>query len=142
LTYIFAARCKDGVVLVADRKVMIGTSYQFEELFLGLHPVVWGSAGWLSFSESFNNRVNIKVRDFLQMRERDGLRPDIGIEDFRLLVEEAHEDMVRVYGRSYLGSHLAVLMAHRAKPKAELWEIIGTGALEPRDGYAGIGWHV
>lgn len=142
LTYIFGARCKDGVVLVADRKIMVGDTGDFyygEKLFPSHHPIVWGSSGWTMFSDSFNNRANVEVRNLLLKRRKEGEDAVLTIEEFRIIVEEVYERMAQLHGDRIRYGGLSILVAHRAYAKAELWLIEQFGTPQRQNGYAGIG---
>lgn len=59
LTYILGARCKDGVVLVADRVVSRGSKYEYEDkLTLPFNDVVMGSAGTSGLFDQFLKRLD------------------------------------------------------------------------------------
>lgn len=122
LTYILGARCKDGVVLVADRKVVHSNSgeenYEPKLFPLG-NPVsvVWGAAGVQAFYDSFTNRVKVRI----QKHDR------VSWERFRIFLEEAYEDMNKIYG-SLFTTQLNVIIAQRPKIRSELWLIDGIGS--------------
>ncbi len=121
MTYIIGARCKDGVVLVSDRRVSRGTVIKTgDKLFKPLRNVVIGAAGATGISntliESLVGMVNLghisSTRDFLRAAE------DIGL--------ELHQ---RYAGRV---GDLEVLIAIRDGFEAKLYNIdTSSGAHEP-----------
>jgi hypothetical protein len=141
MTYIFGARCIDGVVLVADRKVTVGETGRYEyqdKLFSSLYPIVWGSSGYQMFSDSFNNRVNVDVQNTLARNQKQG-KQSIDIGEFRIIVEEVYERMGALYGDRLRFGGLSILMAQRTLQKSELWLIEQLGAPQLQTGYVGIG---
>lgn len=123
MTFILGARCSDGVVIVGDRKVTIGADFEYQdkeqESFKG---VVWASSGIKALFNSLNNRVTIQIRKN---------RPK-HIEDFLVIVEEAYEDMAKIY-HNVLKYGLEILIAHRfaqGGKKSVLYYIREVGAAE------------
>jgi 20S proteasome alpha/beta subunit len=60
MTFILGSRCKDGAVLVADRKITIGGGEDYDEcdkLFGEIHHVVYGSSGSTTMFELFRGHV-------------------------------------------------------------------------------------
>lgn len=60
MTFIMGARCVDGVVLVADTKVMLSDYSEFDhqkKLFNGIGHVIYGSSGSTSMYELFRGHV-------------------------------------------------------------------------------------
>jgi 20S proteasome alpha/beta subunit len=60
MTLILGSRCKDGTVLVADRKITIGNGEDFDyddKLFGEIRHVVYGSAGMTTMFELFRGHV-------------------------------------------------------------------------------------
>jgi 20S proteasome alpha/beta subunit len=140
LTYIFGARCKDGVVMVADRKIKNEDgSYDFRQakLFFGPHPVVWGAAGSTGLAKSFINRVDIEVANLESQRQRERPHAMVTVEDFRRIVEDVYVSMVNLHQDSI--DNLELLFAHSVNPKAELWRMNEFRVLENEYGYYGIG---
>ena len=75
MTYIIGARCVDGVVLIADRKILRGTTpFHREKLIDVLPSVIIGGAGAVGlidrFSEDIKQRVNLgEIQDHNQLLE-------------------------------------------------------------------------
>jgi 20S proteasome alpha/beta subunit len=60
MTFILGSRCKDGVVLVADKKVTIGEGENYDEcdkLFGEIGHVVYGCSGDAGMFELFRGYV-------------------------------------------------------------------------------------
>ncbi|MFY3742221.1 MAG: 20S proteasome alpha/beta subunit [Candidatus Nitrosomirales archaeon] len=78
LTYILGARCKDGVVLVADRRFTIddGTSYTFDNKLIGdLGGIIVGFPGGRGTFEIFRTKIRSYVRNY--QNEHGGNGPHI-----------------------------------------------------------------
>ena len=80
LTYILGARCKDGIVLVGDRRVSRGYgSYEYEDkIFSDVPSVVIGASGVVSLFDKFRDEIssialsnrNIPREDFVREAEK------------------------------------------------------------------------
>lgn len=60
MTYILGARCKDGVVLIGDRKVELeeGTDFDYEDkIFMDVKHLVIGSSGVSELFDKFRTRL-------------------------------------------------------------------------------------
>lgn len=60
MTYILGARCKDGVVLIGDRKVELeeGTDFGYEDkMFMDVNNLVIGSSGVSELFDKFRTRL-------------------------------------------------------------------------------------
>src|SRR5574338_355481 len=64
MTYILGARCADGVVIIADEKLLRGNipSYQ-EKLMRVLPTVIMGGAGTTGLIERFSDEIKLEVQN-------------------------------------------------------------------------------
>ncbi len=125
MTLIIGARCKDGVVLVGDRKVTIGGGQSFDysdKIFLPFTEVVMGSAGYGGLYKSFQNRIlNVVAQK----------KPNTATE-FLPLTEEVIREMHKLYDqdRNLILNGLDILMGHRVYGIAQLDNITPIGFTE------------
>lgn len=139
MTYIFGARCFDGVVLVGDTKVTLeeGAAYAYsKKLFKPFTSVVMGSSGTSGVYQSFQDRIITAVTQ----AEQEGYRFNIP-EQMSVTTENVIRQMHDVYGegRHFLFNSLNVLMAIRMAGSAELRFFTPFGFSEPVDQYKAIG---
>ncbi len=138
LTYILGARCKDGVVLVADRVVSRGSKYTYEDkLTRPFNDIVMGSAGTSGLFDQFLKRLDISVskkklktiQDFL---DEVSLQVSDVFEFNRKIIK--NEDEKR-------GLYLEVLVGVQYSDgrKSELWHIYPNGYKELERKYTVIG---
>jgi 20S proteasome alpha/beta subunit len=149
MTYILGARCKDGVVLVADTKVTIGdgTDYTYEKKITRLlDNVIMGSSGLGGSGRDFQNRIITAVvgREKRRFEEGNNRRfPPITTEhEYSVLVSNVINDMHRDYGdRSYLIAYnLMILCGTRiGSTSAQLTTFTGDGYPEPVNQVRAIG---
>lgn len=131
MTYILGARCKDGVILIGDRKVTYQDSVEYgyeDKIFQAGSQLVWGSSGIQAFYDSFANRVMSKT----------GGR-QISFNEFRIIVEEVYENMGEIYGDRIRYGGLSVLIAQKPMQTSELWLIQNIGAPQRISKYRAIG---
>lgn len=133
MTYILGSKCKNGVILVGDRKVTYGDGSPPKydnKIFLEAGTIVWGASGVQAFFDSFTNRVREKVAQ---------MKRTISFGEFRIIVEETYEDMARIYGEMFRSQGLSALIAQRPVNESELWLIEGIGAPQRVSEYQAIG---
>jgi hypothetical protein len=71
MTYILGSRCKDGVVMIADRKIVFdnfNTEYR-DKLFLYLNQLVMGSSGSVSLFDKFRNYASTAAERLITYSE-------------------------------------------------------------------------
>ncbi len=134
-TFIFGARCADGVVLVGDRKIT-DSSGEFityrEKIIHKFDFYVWASAGILGLANSFDTRFTLSLRKYKQFNQ----------EEFFIAAEESFEGLTKVsdeYRYEIRRGNLQVLMATRIGSRATLHLLASIGAPTPVDGFVTIG---
>jgi len=132
MTYILGARCKDGVVLIADRKFTIdaGAGYEYDDkLFGDLAGVIVGFSGSRGTFEIFRTRI----RDYVITSQ--GATKDKLI----LKLSETTYDIGNKYGRgSDYGFDVLVGIQSINTPSVINY-IYPNGTLEPVRNYKAIG---
>lgn len=130
LTYILGARCKDGVVLVGDRKVLRGNVPAFKgKLFKILPNVIMGGAGTNAIIDRFLGEIVTKVNG-------GEIKTD---EEFLRYVEDRSLELQQRY--FYRVGELQILFAMRPTSNSQLYNLdTQSGVAEPiiRD-YMSIG---
>jgi len=133
MTYILGARCKDGVVLIGDRKVTLegGTDFSYEDkLFKDIHPIVVGSSGVAGLFDMFRNRVNAYVA------ERRG---QIGIQSFIEAIADMTKEVNDRWSPRLAGNKFDVLLGIQLTPISALLYIYPYGFPESVRRYQAIG---
>ncbi len=138
MTYILGAKCRDGVVMVGDRKVsssdgsvMEWGSKIYPVPIVGEHPsrpILWGSAGQTRLYLSFNDRVRTELDRFFRTAQQ------INLAEFNIIVENVFEEMGRLseeYTNLLRLGNLQVLIAHRFGRWSGLHLVNELGAPEP-----------
>lgn len=129
MTYILGARCKDGVVLVADRKVTYedGHIEWQDKLFRDFTPIVFGGAGAIGFIQHFRDRL---------MRYYSGKSFGL-IDDYVFQMEKNVGDINTLY--NYTQREFEVLAGIRTTVGAVLQYIAPAGIAETITKYKVIG---
>jgi len=131
MTYIFGARCCDGIILVGDTKITLegGTKFTYgKKLFRPFNAVVMGASGLSGFYSSFQNRmaVDIANQEKLGTNLNDPSRLKMSAEN---VIRQMHD--VYQHDRYLLMNNLNVLMALRVYQSGELINYSGYGIPEP-----------
>jgi 20S proteasome alpha/beta subunit len=139
MTFILGARCADGVVLVGDTKITLndGTNYEYgQKLFRPFYSVVLGASGASGLYASFQNRMEVEVRQ----KEAENINLN-DHEKVKILAENVIRKMHKIYeqDRYFLMNNLNVLMAIRVNAEPELVNITGEGLPEPVNSIKVIG---
>ena len=129
MTYIISARCREGVVLVGDQKILRGNvASHKEKLTQVLSVVIMGGAGASGLTERFSDEIQAQVQ-----------AGNITSSDQLLqFVEDRSIQLSQTYA-SRVG-HFEILIGMRAGPIAQLFNIITqSGFAEPIKEYIAIG---
>ena len=129
MTYIISARCREGVVLVGDQKILRGNVASHKEKLTQVLPVViMGGAGASGLTERFSDEIQAQVQAG-NITNSDQLLQ---------FVEERSMQLSQTYA-SRVG-HFDILIGMRAGPTAQLFNIITqSGFAEPIKEYTAIG---
>ena len=76
MTYILGARCKDGVVLVADRRFTVdeGSQYEYDnEILSNIPGIVIGFSGSRGVFEDFRNKVLNHVNWYKNIHDQNNV---------------------------------------------------------------------
>ncbi len=135
VTYILGARCKDGVVLVSDRKFTTSsgeTQYQ-DKLFADKDFYVVGSSGTLGLFDKFRTEV---IHAVIQMRKK---KYEIGSHDFIQKVESIAWNLNKKYNKRNNNLMFEVLIGIKTNQGAVLRYVHYDGLEEPVKHYQAIG---
>jgi len=88
MTLITAAKCKDGVVIVADRRTMRGTEYREEKKIYEFYKVIIAFAGLTGLKDKFLEMVEGVLRSTRAMNLSEAI---VGVEDTMALISERYE---------------------------------------------------
>ena len=129
MTYILAARCKDGVVLASDQKVLRGNVPSHKEKLMQVLPtVILGGAGASGLIERFSDEIKAEVNN-------ERITNDVQLLQF---VEDRSVQLSQTYAPRM--GHFEILIGMRAGPSAQLFNIITqSGFAEPVKKHAEIG---
>lgn len=145
MTYIFGARCKDGVVLVGDTKVTVddGTNYTYgEKISQPLNMVVIGSAGMGGLYKDCENRIRAIVKGKEREAKENNQTFYMSEEEFHVLLTKTIRGMHDDYGedRHLILNNLMILSANRLEgTEAKLYAFHPYGFPEPVHKYRAIG---
>jgi 20S proteasome alpha/beta subunit len=133
MTYILGSVCTDGVVLVADRKIMLegGTVHEFEDKLTAVQPwMVVGSSGVLGLFEKFRERLYA----YLQSSEYDNSVPTLISQ-----IETITRELNTAYGEVLRGQVFDVLLGIQSTMDASLKYVYPSGFAEGVRRYKVIG---
>jgi 20S proteasome alpha/beta subunit len=131
LTYILGSRCKDGVVLLGDRKVTNGTDVLYEDkIFMDRPPIVVGSSGVYALFEKFRS----KIANYIEQHKSGP------VEDFVNTIEKYTRELNVAY-KEVLETRWSfdVLVALQTSNGAILQYVLPQGLAEPVRRYKAIG---
>lgn len=137
LTYILGSKCKDGVVLIGDRKITSedGSYIGYrKKIFQEGDSVVWGAAGNPYYFNSFRNRVRIELE-----KNNEILGPQ-----FITILEDVYGSLLKTYDY-YFPRNFAALVGVRTEKKESgkydtgLYQISGMGGHQLVKKYQAIG---
>jgi 20S proteasome alpha/beta subunit len=122
LTYILGAKCKDGIVLVGDKRVTRGTGgFEYEDkIFSDISNVVIGASGTVGLFDKFR-------RDIARVAEA---KANIDVGDFIKAAEKMVFDLNTEYRDRTGGGFIDLLVAYGKTRRGELQYITPTGLAE------------
>lgn len=136
LTYIFGSRCKDGVVLVADSKIVFdnyNTEYR-DKLFVYSDRIVMGSSGSVSLIDKFRNRALRAANALITSSEEDQTE---AVDKFISHIEKETESLNVRYANNQ--PEFDVLIGIQTQNGAELLHVYPKGFAELVPKYRAIG---
>lgn len=136
LTYIVGARCKDGVVMIADKKITIdeGADYTFaKKIFQPYETVIIGAAGATGQVRSFQARLIQEIEEFRRTIEKDEreLTHYETQQSLLLITERTMQQQLATYREQYIRYDIDVLLANRLTNVPELFHFNSQGMPEP-----------
>jgi 20S proteasome alpha/beta subunit len=132
MTYILGSRCKDGVVLIVDRKFTIdaGAGYEYDDkLFGDLAGVIVGFSGSRGTFEILRTRI----RDYVITEK------GVTIDKLVLKLADTILELGNKYGRGYDYGFDVLVGIQRVDITSILHYIYPNGTLEPVRNYKAIG---
>lgn len=131
MTYILGSRCKDGVVLVADRKVTYedGHVEWQDKLFMDFSAIVFGAAGPIALIDKFRDRLMRYCAE----------HPYGPIDDYITQIEKSTANLNRTYEYALYGKEFDVLVGLKTNLGAVLQYITPVGLAEHVKEYKPIG---
>jgi len=140
MTLIMGANCKNGAVMVGDKKITLGNGTDFsfaEKIFSPFSNVIVGSSGYSGMYRSFQARLKEGVKN-LQEQNKDKEEVDWQ-EKLILLVEDVIRQMGIDFGQDIINNNFQVLLASRIIDKPELIVVGGLAIPQPINTYDAIG---
>jgi 20S proteasome alpha/beta subunit len=148
MTCIVGVSCKDGIVLVGDKKVKAGQMTYYENKIISVEKyenLVVGAAGFLDIREKFIQDIrNLHVLEKKGIVKRDPSRGFVGLtEDIAHRIYEIYGPRYKAEGFDYESEAFEALVCHKPKmacpflyvvdsvgtsSKITDYKVIGTGA--------------
>jgi 20S proteasome alpha/beta subunit len=148
VTSISGAVCKDGIVLVGDKKVKAGEMTYYEDKIVSVEKyenLVVGAAGFLDMREKFLQDVkNLHILEKKDVIKRDPSRGFVGLtEDIANRLYQIYGSRYKAEGYDYESEAFEALVCHKPKldtpflysvdavgtsSKVNDYKVIGTGA--------------
>jgi 20S proteasome alpha/beta subunit len=126
-TLIVAAKCKNGVVMVADRRTMRGTEYKEEKKIYEFYKVIIAFAGLTGLKDKFLEIVEGVLSATRVVNLGEAI---VGVEDTMALISDRYEK--RLGGEARIVALLAGL-EHLTSGEAKLYHVFGNGYAEEVD---------
>lgn len=126
-TLIVAAKCKDGVVMVADRRTMRGMEYREEKKIYEFYDVTIAFAGLTGLKDKFLEMVEGVLRSTRAVNLSEAI---VGVEDTMSLISTRYES--RLGGETRIEALLAGL-EHLSRGPAKLYHVFANGYAEQVD---------
>ena len=133
MTYILGARCKDGVVLIGDRKIGIdeGTDFELEaKIFMDINHIIVGSSGVTGLFDKFR----VRVLDFVSETP-----PPTKMQVFIRKIEDITREINEHYRERLEGETFDVLLGIKLKQTSILQYVHPFGLAETVRKYKAIG---
>jgi 20S proteasome alpha/beta subunit len=148
VTSISGVVCKDGIVLLGDKKVKAGEMTYYEDKIVsveGYENLVVGAAGFLDMREKFIQDVrNLRVLEEKNVINRDPSRGFVGLtEDIANRLYQIYGSRYKAEGYDYESEAFEALVCHKPKSDAPFlysvdavgtssrvkdYKVVGTGA--------------
>jgi 20S proteasome alpha/beta subunit len=136
LTIILGARCKDGVLIAADRRVVRGTEYEEEEkIFTPVEGVVAAASGLTGIMDKFLKAVEAGATA-ARVQSLDEVIS--GIEDVAAGLRDRYEKRLEEEGKGFL-EVLVGGLRNLSTGEAELYHVLPQGYTEKVKRYLVIG---
>lgn len=126
-TLIIAARCKDGVVMIADRRTMRGTETREEKKINEFYKVSVAFAGLTGLRDKFLETVDGVLQAARAVNLSEAI---IGVEDTMALISDRYKTRL---GEDAQIIALLAGLEHLNSGKAKLYHIFGSGYAEEID---------
>jgi 20S proteasome alpha/beta subunit len=136
LTIILGARCKDGVLIAADRRIVRGTEYEEEEkIFTPVEGVVAAASGLTGIMDKFLKAVEAGATA-ARVQSLDEVIS--GIEDVTAGLRERYEKRLGEDGKGFL-EVLVGGLTNLSSGEAEIYHVLPQGYAERIKRYLVIG---
>jgi 20S proteasome alpha/beta subunit len=131
MTYILGSRCKDGVLLIGDRKITVGTDILYEDkIYMDAPPFVVGSSGVGALFEKFRT----KMATYIEQQKTGPVEQFIqSVEKFTRELNEGYKEVLEQRWS------FDVLVGMQTSGAAILQYILPQGLAEPVRRYKVIG---
>lgn len=129
MTYILGARCRDGVVLIGDKKTLRGSIPSEHDKLIQIFPnVIMGGAGTRGIVERFSDEIKNKVTNGEINNDKE-------------LLDFAEDRTLELHRRYYYRTGgLDIIYGIRSGNESELFNIVtSSGVAEPVKEYTAIG---
>lgn len=123
-TLIVAGKCKNGVVMIADRRTMRGTEYREEKKICEFYKVITAFAGLTGLKDKFLEMVEGVLRSTRAVNLSEAI---VGVEDTMALISDRYKE--RLKGEARIVALLAGL-EYLSSGKAKLYHVFGDGYAE------------
>lgn len=123
-TLIVGAKCKNGVVIAADRRVMRGTEYSEEKKIYKFGKVVISFSGLTGLKDKFLGTVEQVLRSARALNLSEAI---IGVEDTMAALSERYEKRL---GEGVRTTALLAGLENLYSGEAKLYHVLGNGYAE------------
>jgi ATP-dependent protease HslVU (ClpYQ) peptidase subunit len=130
MTFILGSKCKDGVVLIADRKVSFSTGdSRYQSKLYRKGSVVFGCAGPISGLADLRNKIISTVEGFHKSEDNAILKSQI-----EMLAQDVNIELKNAKAREH-----EVLVCIQVPNKSAAYCYYPDGSFDPVDNYKAIG---
>lgn len=137
LTYVIGARCADGAVIVADRRIWRDMDYEEGDKIFKVKNLVVGSSGFRGIIERFNEELSEKLKEGMNFLDTKKMMEDIVNylntryrPRFIAMIPRADEEKFQL---------VESLVAIKHEGKVKLLHVNSNGYIETIETYRGIG---